>query len=188
MNNLGLSEVVLELVHDVANVRWSIYDSEVRVRLDVKGDFVLPVSPGVHNDVRAERKGRSVQQMHKRFKFENIPTVVPLLFIACTWACTNTCTETSQRVRKWKPVPGHHLQWSKGRMWWQTLKSAVWLQSRSSHFTAKWGDLWGDSTDGKKLSLWLFWSWWLLRNISFGPDLCHLASSVVGQWSNARPC
>ena len=42
----------------------------------------------------------------------------------------------------------------------------------------------------KEHSLRLFWSWW---HISFGPyrhyfvsynDLCHLASAVVGQWSN----
>ena len=40
----------------------------------------------------------------------------------------------------------------------------------------------------KTTFLWLFWSWWLLGNISFSPDLCHLASSVVSQWSNARAC
>jgi len=30
----------------------------------------------------------------------------------------------------------------RGRKWWQTLRSAVRLHSRSSHFTAKRGDLW----------------------------------------------
>jgi len=30
--------------------------------------------------VRAEGKGRSVQQLHKRLKFETIPTIVQLLF------------------------------------------------------------------------------------------------------------
>jgi len=52
---------------------------------------------GVHNDVRVEGKGRSVQRSRKRLKLENVLTVVPLLFLACTQTCTNTCTETSQR-------------------------------------------------------------------------------------------
>jgi len=38
----------------------------------------------------------------KDLKFENVPTVVPLLFLACTQMCTNTHTETSQRMRKRK--------------------------------------------------------------------------------------
>jgi len=38
---------------------------------------------GAHNDVRAEGKGRSVQQP-RRLKFENVLTVVPLLFLART--------------------------------------------------------------------------------------------------------
>ena len=36
------------------------------------------------NDVRAEGQGRSVQRPRKRLKFENVLTVVPLLFLACT--------------------------------------------------------------------------------------------------------
>ena len=39
--------------------------------------FVLA---GEHNDVKAEGKGRSVQRPRRRLKFENILTVVPLLF------------------------------------------------------------------------------------------------------------
>ena len=37
-------------------------------------------------------EGRSVKRPHKRLKIENFPTVVPLLFLACT------CTETSRRM------------------------------------------------------------------------------------------
>ena len=36
-----------------------------------------------HIDIRVEGKGRSVHQPRKRLKFENILTVVPLLFLAC---------------------------------------------------------------------------------------------------------
>ena len=50
--------------------------------------------------LRAEGKGRSMQRPCKRLKFENVLTVVLLLFLACTRTCTNTCTETSQRARK----------------------------------------------------------------------------------------
>ena len=39
---------------------------------------------GVHNYVRAEGKGSNVQRSRKRLKFENVLTVVPLLFLACT--------------------------------------------------------------------------------------------------------
>jgi len=39
---------------------------------------------GAHNDVRAEGKGRSVQRPRKRLKFENVLTVVLLLFLART--------------------------------------------------------------------------------------------------------
>jgi len=55
---------------------------------------------GAHNDVRAEGKGRSVQQPRKRLKFGIVLMVVPLLFLACTQTCTNTCMETPQRTRK----------------------------------------------------------------------------------------
>ena len=41
-----------------------------------------------HNDVRAEGKGRSVQRPRKRLKFENVLTIVPLLFLVCTRTCT----------------------------------------------------------------------------------------------------
>ena len=44
----------------------------------------LNFKPGAHNDVRAEGKGRSVQRPCKRVKFENVLTVVPLLFLAST--------------------------------------------------------------------------------------------------------
>ena len=37
-----------------------------------------------HIDIRVEGKGRSVHQPRKRLKFENILTVVPLLFLACS--------------------------------------------------------------------------------------------------------
>jgi len=37
---------------------------------------------GAHNDVRVEGKGRSLQWPRKRLKFENVLTVVPLLFLA----------------------------------------------------------------------------------------------------------
>jgi len=36
----------------------------------------------VHNDVRAEGKGRNMQRPRKRLKFENVLTVVPLLFFS----------------------------------------------------------------------------------------------------------
>jgi len=45
---------------------------------------VMSQVPGAHNDVRAEGKGRSVQRPRKRLKFENVLTVVPLLFLAHT--------------------------------------------------------------------------------------------------------
>jgi len=64
-------------------------------------NFILSQS-GAHNDVRAEGKGRSVQQPCKRLKFENVLTIVPLLFLASTQTCTNKCTETHQRMRKRK--------------------------------------------------------------------------------------
>jgi len=38
----------------------------------------------VHYDVRVEGKGRSMKLPHKRLKFENVPIVVPLLFVVCT--------------------------------------------------------------------------------------------------------
>ena len=46
---------------------------------------------GAHNDVRVEGKGRSVQRSRKRVKFENIPTVVALLFLVHT--CTASLTD-----------------------------------------------------------------------------------------------
>ena len=81
---------------------------------------------GAHNDVRAEGKGRSVQRPYKRLKFENVLIVVPLLFLACMWMCTNKCTETSQRTRK---------------------------SSRSSHFTARPRRPLGHFHSRKELSL-----------------------------------
>ena len=42
------------------------------------------VISGAHNYIRAEGKGRSMQRPHKRLKFENVLTVVLLLFLACT--------------------------------------------------------------------------------------------------------
>ena len=58
------------------------------------------VISGAHNYIRAEGKGRSMQRPHKRLKFENVLTVVLLLFLACMRMCANMCTETSQRTRK----------------------------------------------------------------------------------------
>ena len=43
-----------------------------------------------------------MKRRHKRLNFKNVPTAVPLLFLACTRMCINTCTETSQRMRKKK--------------------------------------------------------------------------------------
>jgi len=67
--------------------------------------FNLKAAPGAHNDVTAEEKGRSFQRPRKRLKFENVLTVVPLLFLACMRTCTNTCMETSQRTRKSTRTP-----------------------------------------------------------------------------------
>ena len=47
-------------------------------------DFNGKLVPGAHDDASAEGKRRSMQHPCKRLKFENIPTVVPLLFLACT--------------------------------------------------------------------------------------------------------
>jgi len=44
----------------------------------------------MHNDVRAEEKERSVQWPCKRLKFENILTVVPLLFLARMCSASST--------------------------------------------------------------------------------------------------
>ena len=48
------------------------------------GNKAFQGEPGAHNGIRAEGKRRSVQQPCKRLKFENILTVVPLLFLALT--------------------------------------------------------------------------------------------------------
>jgi len=48
-------------------------------------------------------------------------------------------------------VPRHNLQWSRVWTWWQMMRSAVWWCSRSSHFTAKWGDILGVFTRGKSV-------------------------------------
>jgi len=68
---------------DVCGIGWRIID---QTRLSSS----TPCTPtvfltqqsyvGAHNDVRAEGKGGRVQRLHKRFKFENVLTVVPLLF------------------------------------------------------------------------------------------------------------
>ena len=48
------------------------------------GNKAFQGESGAHNDMRAEGKGRSVQRPCKRLKFENVLTVVPLLFLAHT--------------------------------------------------------------------------------------------------------
>ena len=50
----------------------------------------------MHNDVRAEAKGRSVQRPCKRLKFENVLTVVPLLFLARTSIASLTDDDASK--------------------------------------------------------------------------------------------
>ena len=50
-------------------------------------DYLNLVVPGAHNDVRSGRESRSVQRPRKRLNFENVPTLVPLLF------CARTCFE-----------------------------------------------------------------------------------------------
>ena len=59
---------------------------------------------GAHNDVRTEGKGKSesVQRARKRLEFENVPNVVPLLFLVSTRTCPHTYTKTLQRMRKRK--------------------------------------------------------------------------------------
>ena len=57
------------------------------------------VISGAHNDVRAEGKGRSVQQPRKRLKFESVLMVVPLLFLARTSIASLTDNSTSKRQR-----------------------------------------------------------------------------------------
>ena len=114
--------------------------------------------------------------------------VVPLLLLVFMQTCTNRCIETSQRMRKREASNRTtFVVKQRKRSWWQNLRSAVWQRSQSSCFIAKRGDRQGISTCGKTPSV--FWSWWLLGDISFSTyrhyfvsssDLCHLA--VVGQW------
>ena len=52
-----------------------------------------------NNDVKAEGKGRSMQRPRKRLKFENILTVVWLLFLACTRIASLTDYSTSKVAR-----------------------------------------------------------------------------------------
>ena len=42
--------------------------------------YTFCVQSGAHNDVRSGRESRSVQRPRKRLNFENVPTLVPLLF------------------------------------------------------------------------------------------------------------
>jgi len=51
---------------------------------------------GVHNDVRVEGKGRSVQRPRKRLKFKNVLKVVPLLFLAHTSIASLTNDSTNK--------------------------------------------------------------------------------------------
>ena len=53
----------------------------------------------MHNDVRAKGKGRSVQRRHKRLKFENVLTVVPLLFLAHTSIASLTDDSASKAAK-----------------------------------------------------------------------------------------
>ena len=53
----------------------------------------------MHNDVRAKGKGRSVQQPRKRLKFENVLTVVPLLFLAHTSIASLTDDSASKAAK-----------------------------------------------------------------------------------------
>ena len=55
--------------------------------------------PGVHNDIRAEGKGRRVQRTRKRLKFENVLTVVPLLFLARTSIASMTNDSASKAAK-----------------------------------------------------------------------------------------
>ena len=148
------------------------------------------VISGAHNDVKAEGKWRGVQRPHTRLKFEcshGSPVTIFSLYANLYKHVYGDFTKKKKQER----VPGHYLQWSRGRKRWQTLRSAVRLGSRSSHFTPRVRRPLGCFHSQKELSLWLFWSWWLLGNISFSPygyyfvsynDPCRLASTVVGQW------
>jgi len=55
--------------------------------------------PGAHNDVRAEGKRRSVQRPRTRLKFENVLTVVPLLFLAHTIIASLTDDSASKAAK-----------------------------------------------------------------------------------------
>ena len=78
------------------------------------------------------------------------------------WKCSHCSPITifSLYANVYKHVNGDSTQGEKeksqyqdticrGRKWWQTLRSAIWLHSRSNSFTAKREDLWGISTHGK---------------------------------------
>jgi len=54
---------------------------------------------GAHNDVRVEGKGRSVQRPRKRLKFENVLTLVPLLFLARTSIASLTDDSASKAAK-----------------------------------------------------------------------------------------
>ena len=62
------------------------------------GNFQRHIS-GAHNDVRVEGKGRSVQRRHKRLKFENVLTLVLLLFLAHTSIASLTNDSTSKAAK-----------------------------------------------------------------------------------------
>jgi len=46
----------------------------------------------VHNDIRAEGRGRSVQRQHKKIKIWKCSHGSRVTISACTWMCTNMCT------------------------------------------------------------------------------------------------
>ena len=60
---------------------------------------VMSQVPGAHNDVRAEGKGRSVQRPRKRLKFENVLTVVLLLFLVRTSIVSLTDDSASKAAK-----------------------------------------------------------------------------------------
>ena len=60
------------------------------------GNKAFQGESGAHNDMRAEGKGRSVQRPCKRLKFENVLTVVPLLFLARTSIASLTDDDASK--------------------------------------------------------------------------------------------
>ena len=130
---------------------------------------------GAHNDIRVEGKGRRMQRPHKRLKFENVLTVVPLLFLACTQTCINTWTETPQRTKKEK----------------SQYQDTICSEEEEGNGDRPWEVLY-DSTEITFPSAFLVSDCWdtypsaLTDTICVLNDLCYLASTVVSQWSNTR--